>query len=88
MENPITFFQKMLFSLDLPPTFDLVQPDGAKALYRDMQRLREERLVRGAPNVADNADDSTDYLMRARSSTGGYLSKPFTDDIELPLKLG
>ena len=41
----------------------------------------------GALIVADNADDSPEYLARARSAVGDYLSVLFADDVELSMRL-
>ncbi|QOZ23199.1 O-methyltransferase [Bradyrhizobium sp. CCBAU 51753] len=73
---------------DLPETIDLVLLDGAKALYPDILDLVESRLKPGAFIVADNADDSPDYLARVRAAESGYLSVPFGDDVELSMRLG
>lgn len=73
---------------DLPETIDLVLLDGAKALYSEILDLVEDRLGPGALIVADNADDSPDYLARVRSPGSGYLSVPFGEDVELSLRLG
>ncbi|PMR71946.1 O-methyltransferase [Billgrantia endophytica] len=73
---------------DLPDTIDLLLLDGAKALYGDILSLMESRLRPGALIVADNADDSPDYLARVRSPAGGYLSVPFSRDVELSMRLG
>jgi len=75
-------------SADLPETIDLVLLDGAKALYSDVLALVESRLSRGAFIVADNADDSPDYLAYVRSPGKGYLSVPFGDDVELSMRIG
>ncbi len=72
---------------DLPEAIDLVLLDGAKALYPEVLALLESRLRPGALIVADNADDSPEYLARVRSPDGGYLSTPFGDDVELSVKL-
>ena len=72
---------------DLPDAIDLVLLDGAKALYPEILALLEPRLRPGALIVADNADDSPDYLARVRSPDGGYLSTPFGDDVELSMRL-
>ncbi len=74
-------------AVDLPETIDLVLLDGAKALYPDVLALIASRLRPGALIVADNADYSPEYLERV-SSGGDYLSLPFTDDVELSLRLG
>ena len=60
--------------------------DGAKALYPDILSLLESRLAPGAFVVADNADDSPDYLARVRSGAG-YMSVPFADDVELSMRI-
>lgn len=73
---------------DLPDAIDLVLLDGAKALYPDILALLESRLRPGALIVADNADDSPEYLARVRSPGGGYLSVPFGEDVELSMRLG
>ncbi|ACE91652.1 O-methyltransferase [Rhizobium phaseoli] len=74
-------------SVDLPETIDLLFLDGAKALYRDILELVEDRLRPGALIVADNADVSPDYLGRVRIPAAGYLSTPFADDIELSMRI-
>lgn len=73
--------------VDLPDTVDLVLLDGAKALYPDILRLLEERLRPGAFIVADNADDSPDYLALVRAPGGPYLSIPFAQDVELSMHI-
>ncbi|MCD9004761.1 O-methyltransferase [Luteimonas sp. XNQY3] len=73
---------------DLPDTIDLLLLDGAKALYGDILALLEPRLRPGALIVADNADDSPDYLAHMRSPASGYLSVPFAQDVELSMRLG
>jgi predicted O-methyltransferase YrrM len=75
-------------SVDLPETIDMVLLDGAKALYPDILDLVESRLRPGAFIVADDADHSPDYLARVRSSATGYISVPFSDDVELSMRLG
>lgn len=75
-------------AVDLPDSIDLVLLDGAKALYPDILGLLESRLRPGALIVADNADHSPDYLARVRSPSGGYLSTPFGEDVELSMRLG
>ncbi len=72
---------------DLPATVDLLLLDGAKGLYPDILDLLESRLRPGALIVADNADDSPDYLERVRDPATGYLSTPFADDVELTIRL-
>lgn len=73
---------------DLPQRIDLVLLDGAKALYPAVLALLEDHLEPGSLLVADNADRSPDYLQRARSSTDGYTSVPFGDDVELSMRTG
>ncbi|MBS0430212.1 MAG: O-methyltransferase [Proteobacteria bacterium] len=73
---------------DLPDTIDLLLLDGAKALYPDILALVEPRLRAGALVVADNADDSPDFLQQVRSPAAGYLSLPFAEDVELSMRLG
>jgi predicted O-methyltransferase YrrM len=75
-------------SVDLPQTIDLVLLDGAKGLYPDILRLLEKNLRPGALIVADNADDSPEYLARVRSPANGYLSVPFAADVELSMRVG
>jgi predicted O-methyltransferase YrrM len=75
-------------SADLPETIDLILLDGAKALYPDILDLVESRLRPGAFIVADNADHSPEYLARVRSSASGYMSVPFSEDVELSMRLG
>ncbi|HTV25659.1 MAG TPA: O-methyltransferase [Polyangiaceae bacterium] len=73
---------------DLPAPIDLVLLDGAKALYPDILALLEGRLRPGALVVADNADDSPDYLARVRDGKSGYLSTRVGEDVELSLRVG
>lgn len=73
--------------VDLPDTVDLLLLDGAKALYPDILSLVESRLRPGALVVADNADFSPEYLARVRSPANGYLSVPFSDDVELSMRI-
>jgi predicted O-methyltransferase YrrM len=75
-------------SVDLPETIDLLLLDGAKPLYPDVLSLVESRLKPGAFIVADNADDSPDYLARVRAPANGYLSTPFAEDVELSMRIG
>ncbi|MBP1178749.1 putative O-methyltransferase YrrM [Methylobacterium sp. PvR107] len=77
-----------MLSLDLPDTVDLLLLDGAKGLYPEILSLVESRLRPGALVVADNADDSPDYLARVRAPNKGYLSVPFAEDVELSMRLG
>ena len=74
-------------SADLPDTIDLVLLDGAKALYPDILDLLEDHLGTGAIIVADNADDSPDYLARVRKAGSGYMSTPFAEDVELSVRI-
>ncbi len=76
------------FATDLPDTIDLLLLDGAKSLYSDVLTLVESRLRPGALIVADNADQSPDYVERVRSLRNGYLSVPFGEDVELSIRLG
>ncbi|OXJ11849.1 O-methyltransferase [Burkholderia sp. AU6039] len=73
---------------DLPDSVDLLLLDGAKALYPEVLALVEQRLRPGAFVVADNADFSPDYLAYVRSPENGYLSVPFSDDVELSMRIG
>lgn len=75
-------------SVDLPDAIDLLLLDGAKALYPDILSLVESRLRPGAFIVADNADDSPDYLAHVRSPANGYMSTPFGEDVELSMRIG
>ncbi|MCS3759315.1 O-methyltransferase [Bradyrhizobium centrosematis] len=72
---------------DLPVTIDLVLLDGAKALYPEILDLLENHLGPGAIIVADNADDSPDYLARVRRPGSGYMSTPFAEDVELSVRI-
>lgn len=72
---------------DLPDTIDLVLLDGAKALYPEILDLLEDHLGPGAIIVADNADDSPDYLARVRRLGSGYMSTPFAEDVELSVRI-
>lgn len=72
---------------DLPETIDLLLLDGAKALYGDILDLVEARLRPGAVIVADNADYCPEYLQRVRSVANGYFTMPFTDDVELSIRI-
>ncbi|RZM89246.1 methyltransferase [Bradyrhizobium genosp. SA-3] len=74
-------------SADLPDTIDLVLLDGAKALYSDILDLLEGHLRPGAIIVADNADDSPDYLARIRAPGSGYMSTAFAEDVELSVRI-
>ncbi|MGY4817245.1 O-methyltransferase [Pseudomonas chlororaphis subsp. piscium] len=75
-------------AVDLPESIDLLLLDGAKALYANILALVESRLRPGALIVADNTDYCPDYLARVRSPGSGYLSVPFSDDVELSMRLG
>lgn len=72
---------------DLPDTIDLVLLDGAKALYPEILDLVEGHLRPGAMIVADNADDSPDYLARVRKPGSGYMSTAFAEDVELTVRI-
>ena len=72
---------------DLPDTIDLVLLDGAKALYPEILDLVESHLTPGAIIIADNADDSPDYLARVRKHGSGYMSTPFAEDVELSVRI-
>lgn len=74
--------------VDLPETIDLLLLDGAKALYPEILSLVESRLRPGALVVADNADFCPEYLQRVRSSEQGYMSVPFTGEVELSMRVG
>jgi len=74
-------------STDLPDTIDLVLLDGAKALYSDILDLLEGHLRPGAIIVADNADESPDYLARVRAPGSGYMSTAFAEDVELSMRI-
>lgn len=73
---------------DIPAWIDLLLLDGAKALYPDILGMLEPHLRPGALVVADNADDSPEYLAHVRAPGNGYLSTPFGDDVEVSLRLG
>lgn len=73
---------------DMPPSLDLVLLDGAKVLYPKILHLLEPRLAPNALVVADNADDSPEYLAFVRDPAKGYLSLPFGEDVEVSLRLG
>ena len=65
---------------DLPDSIDLILLDGARSLYSPILSLLEGRLRGGSIIVADNADDSPEYLTRVRSASGDYLWVPFADE--------
>jgi predicted O-methyltransferase YrrM len=71
---------------DLPDSIDLLLLDGAKLLYPRILALLEARLAAGALIVADNADDSPEYLAHVRDPLHGYLSIPFGGDVELSMR--
>ena len=73
--------------VDLPETIDFLLLDGAKALYSEVLNMVESRLRPGALIVADDADESPDYVARVRSKAAGYMSVPLTADVELSLRL-
>ncbi|HUC19227.1 MAG TPA: O-methyltransferase [Acetobacteraceae bacterium] len=75
-------------SADLPARIDLVLLDGAKGLYPEILSLLERNLRPGAFVVADNADESPDYLARVRSPAEGYISTSFGEDVELSMRIG
>jgi predicted O-methyltransferase YrrM len=72
---------------DLPEQIDFVLFDGHKPLYTRVLDLVAPRLVPGACLVADNVDASPDYLARVRAVGGTIMSVPFSDDVELSIKL-
>lgn len=72
----------------LPDLIDFVLLDGAKPLYMKVLSLLEPYLREGALIVADNANWCPDYLAHVRTPAAGYLSVPFTGDVELSMKLG
>jgi predicted O-methyltransferase YrrM len=74
-------------SKNLPDSIDLVLLDGAKVLYPKILALLEPRLAEGALVVADNADDSPDYVAHVRAPANGYVSVPFAEDVELSARL-
>jgi predicted O-methyltransferase YrrM len=75
-------------AVDLPETIDLLLLDGAKALYSNILDRVEDRLRPGAILIADNADYCPEYLERVGNVANGYMSMPFTDDVELSIRLG
>ncbi len=72
---------------DLPDTVDFLLLDGAKALYPEVLRLVAGRLKPGAIIVADDADQSPEYLEHVRSPANGYMSMPFGGDAELSVRV-
>jgi predicted O-methyltransferase YrrM len=75
-------------AVNLPETIDLVLLDGAKALYSDILDRLESRLRPGAILIADNADHCPDYLERVGDIANGYMTMPFSEDVELSIRLG
>lgn len=75
-------------AVDLPDVIDLVLLDGAKALYSDILDRVESRLRPGAILIADNADYCPEYLERVGDVANGYMSMPFSDEVELSIRLG
>jgi len=73
---------------DLPDRIDLLLLDGAKSLYMDVLGLVESRLRTGAVIIADNADHCPEYLEYVGEPRNGYLSMPFTDEVEFSIRLG
>lgn len=71
----------------LPDAIDLVLLDGAKSLYPDILDRVEGQLRPGALIIADNADHCPAYLQRVRAADSGYMSMPFSDDVELSMRL-
>jgi predicted O-methyltransferase YrrM len=71
---------------DLPPAIDLVLLDGAKVLYPRVLALLEPHLAPGALVVADNADDSPEFVARVRASSA-YVSVPVGPDVEVALRV-
>ncbi|MBW9054729.1 O-methyltransferase [Rhizobium mesosinicum] len=74
-------------SADLPDSIDLLLLDGAKSLYPEVLALVEGRLRPGALVIADDADNSPQYLDHVRSPMSGYMSTPFANDIELSMRV-
>ncbi|MBU9836612.1 class I SAM-dependent methyltransferase [Rahnella sp. L72c] len=74
-------------AVDLPETIDLLILDGAKVLYDDILHLLESRFHPGTMIIADNASYNQNYLTHVRSAENGYLSVPFSDDVELSVRL-
>jgi predicted O-methyltransferase YrrM len=72
----------------LPEQIDLVLLDGAKGLYPAVLKLLEEHLKPGTLIVADNADQSPQYLQRVRACADGFMSVPFAADVELSMRTG
>jgi predicted O-methyltransferase YrrM len=74
-------------NVDLPETIELLL-DGAKSIYTEVLRLVESRLRPGAFIVADNIDNSPEYVADIRSPENDYLSLPFRHDVELSMRIG
>lgn len=74
-------------AVDLPEAIDLVLLDGAKALYPDILDRVESRLRPGAILIADNADYCPEYLDRVGTIANGYMSMPFSDEVEFTIRL-
>ena len=75
-------------NVDLPERIDLLLLDGAKSLYTEILSLVESSLRPGAFIVADNADNSPEYVAYVRSPENGYLSLPFRENVELSMRVG
>ena len=73
---------------DLPEVIDFVLLDGAKALYPKILSMLEPHLRAGALIVADNTDYCPEYLAQVRSPASGYLSVPFSGEVELTIRTG
>ncbi|HWT58666.1 MAG TPA: class I SAM-dependent methyltransferase [Rhizobium sp.] len=71
---------------DLPGSIDLVLMDGAKSLYLEILQILEGRLRQGAIVIADDADACPQYLGYVRTPGRGYMSTPFSEDIELSMR--
>ena len=71
---------------DLPDAIDMVLLDGAKVLYPRVLALLEPRLGAGAVIVADNADDSPEFVAHVRDGANGYLSVPFGGEVEVVVR--
>lgn len=69
----------------IPGPVDLVFLDGAKQLYVPVLRLLEGRLAPGSLVVADNVDESPDYLRYVRGS-GDYVSTGSDERFEVSLR--
>ena len=72
---------------DIPSSLDLLLLDGAKVLYPKVLSLLEASLRPGALVLADNADQNPTFLDYVRAPENGYLSVPFSDEVELFMKL-